>query len=209
MKRPKPRLDRFIARPGVPTHYSATEASRLLGFTNRTSVYKLIKAGHVSAGKNPIQMKVRSGRRWCIPRSELIRLARGLFKDRTLALQRVISKTQPKGALFVVTADPKLRSALYKYQPKYVSSLFGLGQVMAVDAAWAVLVDWSDVGRDAAFDMAERMNSIPDRPYLIGVTSEDSTRHAPGKLWDIVIPRPFNAKKMQQAISKLHTPIFG
>lgn len=212
-RKPKPvppRFDRFIARPGVPTHYSATEAAKLLGFGSRDAVWRLINYGHINAGRHPIVLPgVRSGRRWCIPRSEIIRLARTLFKDRTLKLRQVISDSQPRGSLFVVTQDAKLRQTLAKFQPKYVSSLFGLGGVLAVDAAWAVIVDFADVGRMAAQDMAERISTVADRPYLIGVLAEDSARVPPGEPWDLVIPRPYSPRMAQNSITKFRKPIFG
>lgn len=203
------RVRASVARPGVPLSYSAAEASKLLGFTHRSSILKMLKKGLIHGGKQPITMKVRSGRRWCIPRSEIIRLARTLNKDRPIALARIISASQPKGALFVVSDNPSVRSCLGTLEARFVSSLFGLGGMLAIDASWCVIIDWATVGRFAAYDVAERLQTLSDRPFLIGLSAEDSTYDPPKGLWDSFIKRPFRPIVLQREVGRYRKLIYG
>lgn len=174
----------YLARPGCPDRYSRHQAAGLLGIStitlNRWMKSKKIRNFYQTA----------DGKYW-IPRSEIIRLARIGFADTKLKLARVISASQPKGRLIAVTHDAKVRGWIARHQPLYASSLFALGQMLSVEAAWCVLIDWETVGSDWARDFVQRLGAVPDRPYLVGILPADMEEKS--SRWDSLVGRSSTA----------------
>lgn len=183
-RRPK----EWLARPGLPTRYTVRAAARLLGLSPRT-ITKLIKAKTIRARRQGT---------WMIPRSEIIRFARLTCSDRPIRLARIL-ETGP-GRLIVVSEDAAFRRALARWEPLYASSLFDLGTMLCTVPSWGVVLDLETTGSGWAVDAANRINAVPDRPYLFAVAPQDvriDTRH-----WTGVIERPFRVAEINKILSQ-------
>lgn len=191
------RLSEYLARPGCPAYYSAYRTARVLD-VSEDHVRRLIHRKKIRCGR-------RSGttnrRGYMIPRSEVLRLAREINADRPIKLARILCNSQPEGRILVVTADRALRTFLSPYRPLYCSSLFALGQMLYVHAAWAVVVDMDVNGSSASREAAERIASCPDRPFLIGILPEH-IKYLMTPPWDAIVDRPFGTRRIQRAIAQ-------
>lgn len=184
------RRTEYLARPGTPLRYSLESAARLLGISHIT-LRQAISDGRIASRRASGHGRTRH---W-IARSELARYARLLYADRPVRLARILAA--PFGVVALST-DRALRRTLAPYKPRFASSPYGLAQILMVHVANTVVVDWETAGSEAARDIAERIGSCPDRPYLIGILPEFI--EGKPKYWDCVFRRPYKAQDVQSAI---------
>lgn len=186
----KPAL--YLARPGLPSHYRLHQVARLLGVRAGT-LHRDIRNGHLEA------THMEGSRPWWIARSEVIRYARQRYSDRPARLASILS--QGIHSVIALTQDPEVRQHLGKYSPRYASSPFALGQMLAVYPAAVLVIDWEASGSGWAKDIADRLGSCPDRPWLVGLLPADVTMSPRG--WDAVLTRPADRLSLQSAVRDL------
>lgn len=175
-----------LARPGLPTRYSPREVARLFGISPAT-VLRCLLDGEIRG--------LPDGRRWWIPRSEVVRTARLWYADRPVRLARILA--QPRGVL-ALTDDPAVRRAISRFHPQHADTPFALGQLLTVVPCGVLVVDWQTTGSATARDIAHRVRLCVDRPALVGILPEDIGRQERG--WETLLPRPMNRGVLQDAI---------
>lgn len=184
----------LLARPGTETHYTVVAAARLLR-VNKFVILDGIEAGWIRAKRYP----TKSARRWSVPRSEIIKLAREIYADRPIRLARILAG--PKARLLVLSNDRRLRETLKSHNPVYAGSVFSLGQMTSVIPSNTIVIDWETSGSGAAKDIADRLSAFPDRPKLVGILPLDETEKTRG--WDLIIPRPYKPKDLLSSLRKI------
>lgn len=193
-------------RPGVAESYTAAEVSAILG-VSRALVRDWLRAGHLGGyqlppGRGSRRASPATGYYWSISRDTLLEfIRRHRIKVKTFRLE-----LQPRKArLLAVTDTRSVKWGLTEADPVYEASLFGLGLRLAHTPTWGVLLDFGFVGRDWAYEAAERLARGGDHPYLIAVAGADEAVR-PGRpkgLWDVILPPETGPERVAAVIGRL------
>lgn len=211
-----------MIRAGVQPYFNAVQAAAMLG-VKRHTVVAWIHRGLIAAVKDPAERGRRYGRGksayWRIHREALLKFIKA-HGDWDIGLYRIVLQPEA-GRLMLVSKRPALRAALAELDPLQVGSLFALGGLLTLVPAWCVVIDFAMVGREWAYDAAERMARSGDHPYLVGIAGEDDRERGRRRkgLWDVLLQEPSPpavAHRLAQlrilagaAAPKFHTPTSG
>lgn len=101
--------------------------------------------------------------------------------------------------------SPHQMSAMASWRAEFSTSLVRLGQLIATRPAWAIIVNFTSVGREHAMDLAAEFRRDLGRPYLVGLIGEDEATR-PGRaadVYDVLFSADIAPSRLRAAIQRL------
>lgn len=193
-----------MTRPGIDDSYPVGQAADILG-VNRDTLRGWIEDGVIEA-----ERALKGGGRhrfnftWRVSRAALLRFA-DRHKLGAVACRLRVEAQPDDSNLYAATSDQRVVEALSRVRVVYEPSLVGIGMRLAGERAWGVLIDFARVGRDAAFEAAERIARDGDHPYLIALAAADESSRPARKrgLWDLILDAETAPPKLAAVVRQL------